>query len=315
MNRIRTLAAVVAALTVGGCAAPAPAPPRAAAVAHALGVAEVPADPARVVALTAGDADAALAVGITPVAVIAPFYAPDGRLPWQPADAATTVIPGNPDFSIDVERVAAADPDLVLGTGAALTEESYGRLAGLGVPVVAHLRDPLSDTWQERMTLVGDALSRPAEAAAAVAETEAAIADTAARHPGLAGRTFTFSVVQSPSALGTLVSSQDYLSVLLGEFGMRLAPSLAAVPEAAPGTGIAVLSTEQLSQLAADLVLVTYPAPGLREQLEADPRLAGLPGYRGFDLVTATALRTPSALSLRWGLAQLDEVLGTVADG
>lgn len=321
---IRRFAAVTALVLLAGCgtAAPAddPAEPAASAgypvaVTHALGTAEIPAEPTRVVALSLGDADAAVVLGVTPVAVVAPFYAPDGDVPWLAGRLGpeTTVIPGDPDFSIDVEKIAAARPDLVLGTGAALTESTYAALTGLGVPVVAHLADPNSDTWQDRTTLVGTAVGRQAEARAAIDETTAAIAAVADRNPGLAGRTFSFSVIQSPTVLGTIVSEQDVLTRLLGEFGMTLPPALRGVPESAPGTGITVVSSEELTRLAADLVVVVPPSPELDAAFRADPRTAGLGHVATMDMITATALRVPSALSLRWGLDQLSGPLAAIA--
>jgi iron complex transport system substrate-binding protein len=319
---IRRLGPVLLGLVlVSACAAPtsatapAPAPGFPVSVDHAFGTTEVQAAPTRVVALSLGDADAALAAGVTPVAVVAPFYAPDGQAPWLAGRLGpdVQVIPGNPDFSIDVERVAAARPDLVLGTGAALTEPTYAALTGLGVPVLGHKVDPHSDTWQERTTMVGAAVGRPGEAAAAVEETAAAIAAVRERHPGLAGRTFSFSVIQSPTVFGTVVSEQDFLARLLGEFGMALTPELRGVAESAPGTGITVVSAEELTRLAADLVVVVPPSPELDAAFRADPRTAGLGHVQTMDMITATALRTPSVLSLRWGQGQLDASLGAVA--
>ncbi|GAA1396099.1 hypothetical protein GCM10009613_46780 [Pseudonocardia kongjuensis] len=287
-------------------------------VPHALGVAEIPAPPARVVALSVADADAALAAGITPVAVVTPFYAPDGDLPWLAGRLGPDVtrIPGAPDFTIDTEAVAAARPDLVLGTGAALTPQAHDALTRIGAPVLAHLADPVTDRWEDRTAAVGAALGRPGEAAAAVAGTTGAITALRDRYPGLDGRTFSFSVIQSPSALGTLVAADDVLSVVLGELGMRLPDTLAARPGSAPGTGIVALGPEQLTDLAADLVIVVAPDPAAADALLADPRAATLaPGgqLHTMDLVTATALRTPSVLSLRWGLEQLDAPLAAVA--
>ena len=158
--------------------------------------------------------------------------------------------------------------------------------------------------------------ARPGAAPAAVAGTTGAITALRDRYPGLDGRTFSFSVIQSPSALGTLVAADDVLSVVLGELGMRLPDTLAARPGSAPGTGIVALGPEQLTDLAADLVIVVAPDPAAADALLADPRAATLaPGgqLHTMDLVTATALRTPSVLSRRWGLEQLDAPLAAVA--
>lgn len=311
------LASILAAalLLVTACGAqtvddPAPAPAGAGypvTVSHALGAAEIPAAPARVVTLSSGDTDAALALGVTPVAVVTPFYAPGPELPWQAGRLGpeVTAIPGNPDFSVDVEAVAAARPDLVLGTGAMLTPQTYQALTRIA-PVVAHLGSPTTDRWQDLTAAVGTALGRGDAAGTAIGETTAAIAAFGDRHPGLRGRTFTFSVLQSPTTLGTVVSGTDHLSVLFGELGLRLPDAVAGRPESAPGTGIAAVSTEQLGDLAADLVLVVAPSPELAESFGTDPRVAGLGSVRTLDMITATALRTPSALSLRWGLEQLE---------
>ncbi|BBG01810.1 MULTISPECIES: ABC transporter substrate-binding protein [Pseudonocardia] len=325
MNRvIRAAALAVLLLTTscGAAAAPEPAPAAGpgfpVTVPHAYGVAEVPAEPSRVVALSVADADAALAVGVTPVAVVTPFYAPDGDLPWLAGRLGpqVTLIPGAPDFTIDTEAVAAARPDLVLGTGAALTPQAHESLTRIGVPVLAHLTDPVADRWEDRTVAVGTALGRPDAADAAVAETTGAITALRDRYPGLDGRTFSFSVIQSPSALGTLVSGDDFLTVVLGELGLRLPDTLAGRPESAPGSGIVALGPEQLTELAADLVIVVAPDPAAAEPLLTDPRAATLAPdgqVHTMDMITATALRSPSVLGLRWGLEQLDAPLAAAA--
>ena len=158
---------------------------------------------------------------------------------------------------------------------------------------MAYLSSPTTDRWQDLTAAVGTALDRGDAARAAIGETTAAIAAFGDRHPDLRGRTFTCSVLQSPTTLGTVVSGTDHLSVLFGELG----------------PGIAAVSTEQLGELAADLVLVVAPSPELAESFGADPRVARLGSVRTLDMITATALRTPSALSLRWGLEQLEPQL------
>jgi iron complex transport system substrate-binding protein len=157
-------------------------------VTHKMGSAEIPAEPQRIAALNEGEAlDHLLAVGITPVLYgQTPGYDGKGVLgPWA-RDAAPGELTsyeaarGEPDL----ERFAAAAPDLIVG--AWTSEEQFGLLSAIAPTVIVKVSD--ATAWPEMQRIVGQATGREAQAESALAETEAVITANAERLKHHAGR-------------------------------------------------------------------------------------------------------------------------------
>src|SRR3712207_62184 len=104
-------------------------------VAHAFGTTQVPADPERVVTWGWGSADAAIALGVVPVAIPTQTYGGDeqGVLPWirerleKDGKDLPTILPDAEEAP--VEAIAAARPDLILAPYPGLTEAEYAQLS------------------------------------------------------------------------------------------------------------------------------------------------------------------------------------------
>ena len=108
-------------------------------VEHALGITEIPAEPTRVVTVGVTEQDAVLALGIAPVGVTE-WYGdqPFATWPWaqdELGDAEPVVLSTTDGF--EYERIAALEPDLIIGTNAGLAEESYELLSAIA-PTIAH---------------------------------------------------------------------------------------------------------------------------------------------------------------------------------
>jgi iron complex transport system substrate-binding protein len=86
---------------------------------------------------------------------------------------------------IDVEAVAAADPDVILAVRSGIGAQDYARLS-LIAPTVAVPEgvDDYALPWDELALIAGRALGREAEAAAQVAALRERIEGIAADHPG-----------------------------------------------------------------------------------------------------------------------------------
>lgn len=154
----RSWVGVLAALALAGCSAAPPEPAATGAtIAHRYGETTVPADPQRVVTVGFTDHDTVLALGVVPVAYTGRLS--DAPLPWQDFGASSPVVLDEtaPGF----ERIAAADPDLILAVHSALTPEQYDTLAGIA-PTVAQSADDVDfgTPWQEQARTIGAALGR-----------------------------------------------------------------------------------------------------------------------------------------------------------
>lgn len=268
------------------------------------GDATIAAPPRRVLALGfQRDADTALALGVIPIALpeniihaskIAPWV--EAKLP-QPRPELFTV-----DTGIPFERIAALRPDLILATDSYELAGNHARLSEIA-PTLSYLEGPESDAWPDRTRLIGRAFGLEAEADRLIDAVTEQIAAHVRAHPEFAGKTFTRSY-----AFGGLIQTAtrtDAGVIFLEGLGMKLAPSIAELPEA-DTPGRASVSPERLELLDADIVYATYPDNN-PEPIEGSPVFQGLTAVRGGryiseDAATSSSLFFPSVLSIPYGL-------------
>ncbi|MGH3927930.1 MAG: ABC transporter substrate-binding protein, partial [Pseudonocardiaceae bacterium] len=217
----------------------------------------------------------------------------------------------------NIEQVAALEPDLILAINDFGLELDYPGLSQIA-PTVGYETVWGAQTWQEQTMVGARALGMEERGGQVVAETEAAIRSTREANPGLAGRSFTFSFAFAPGQIVTLKSDKDNGVKLLQELGMQLPSSVEQLPDIAPGNPGGVLSFENISLLDAEVVVMLYATDDLRRQVEDLELFRNLRGVRDgryivIDLPTASALRTPTVLSVRWGLDQIRPSLARVA--
>lgn len=127
--------------------------------------------PATVAVVGPGDADAAFALGVRPVVVVAA----GGRLPgWlQAKDSDGTNVLGY----LDTAAVASAHPDVIIASGP-VDDETYAKLTAIA-PTITQPK-ALSDkewTWTEQLKWVGRILGKQASADELIALTDSRQAD------------------------------------------------------------------------------------------------------------------------------------------
>ncbi|CAD5990788.1 ABC transporter substrate-binding protein [Agreia sp. COWG] len=176
--------ALTAALLLAGCSSPSAGSSTAAASAdavtidHAFGETTVPANPKNVVTLGWGSTDAAIALGVIPVAIPFDSYAGDknGVLPWvsdaidKAGATMPTILPDSPDEP-PYEAIAAADPDVILAVYSGITEEQYKKLSEIA-PTVAYPDQAWSTPWRDVVTTVGTALGKSDQAKTVLADID-----------------------------------------------------------------------------------------------------------------------------------------------
>ena len=334
-NRLRTAAVALAALgalSLGACSSgPAPAETGAAesgapgaagafpvTIEHAFGETTIEAEPERVVTWGWGSADAAIALGVIPVAIPFESYAGDeeGVLPCirealDEAGAQTPTILANSGDEPPFEEILAADPDVILAPYSGLTQEQYDLLSGIA-PVVAYPEEPWATPWRDIVTLTAQALGREAEGEELLAGIDAQIADAAEAHPEFAGKTI--AAVWDFAGSFYVYKEADPRVEFLLDLGFVSAPSVAEL-QTDEATFYYTLSYENLDRLQSD-VLLAYAG----SQEEADAFLGA--GYAQSmsqvqDGTVATLVGTefisavspPTALSLTWGLDEVVESL------
>lgn len=323
--RARLLAPVAAALLVlplSACGAESAGPAAAAggadfepvSIEHAFGTTEIEAEPQRVATWGWGSADAALALGVVPVAMPRNSYGADeeGYLPWQKAaldealeqdgaeEPALLTEGETPPF----EEIAAAAPDVILAHYSGITEADYEKLSKIA-PTVAYPDQAWSTPWREVITTTGEALGRSAEAEQVLDDIDAAVADAAAEHPEFEGRTIA-AVAIDPSAF-YVYRAADPRVQFLEDLGFTLAPSVGGL-DTEESTFYYTISTEEVDKLTSDVLLSYVPSEERAEEIEREPVAEAMSQFRedrvatvaGEDVVSSVS--PPTALSLTWGL-------------
>ncbi|EME15327.1 ABC transporter substrate-binding protein [Rhodococcus triatomae] len=154
-------------------------------VEHKFGSTTIESDPERVVTVGFNDLDFVLALGETPVATRA-FTGYDYRnRPW--AEGYATDLPEVGGMELDFEKIAAADPDVLVGTYSVLEESDYTTLSELA-PTIADLPGD-NPTWEDQLSTIGTALGKQAEAQEVRDSVRANFDAAIAANPQFAGRT------------------------------------------------------------------------------------------------------------------------------
>lgn len=199
----------------GGAGGPAPetAPPLA--VAHARGETQVPADPQRIVVLEPVQLDTAVALGKIPVGA-AVLSETTGVPEYLGAEAAGIDSVGTV-AEPSLEKIAAVDPDLILGTESRHSA-FYDQLSGIAPTVfMAGHADP----WPDNVRLVGRTLGAEAEAQALLDRYSARCAQIAETY-GTAG--MTAQLVRPRNELLTLYGPTSFAGSTLECAGFTTPP-------------------------------------------------------------------------------------------
>jgi iron complex transport system substrate-binding protein len=223
MTFLRSLlaAAPLAALLVAGAA-------QAREVTHALGTTEVPADPQRVVVLTNEGTEALLALGVQPVGAANSWNGD----PWWDhiTEAMGEAVPVGKESAVNLELVAALEPDLILGN-AQRHEEIYPQLSAIAPTVVSQ---ELRGDWKVNFRLYAEALGLEEKGAEVIAGYDAAVGELgAALGPALGEEV---SVIRFLPGQIRIYQLDSFSGVLLQDVGFQR-PEIQDVEDFAIFTG------------------------------------------------------------------------------
>lgn len=276
---------------------------------HGLGETTIRAEPKRVVTLGWSSTDAAIALGTVPVGV--PSFRSEGYdkdlVPWVEeaiAEAGAEMpIAFDESSGAPIEKIAALEPDLILAVYSGVSPEEYQLLSRIA-PVVAFPTTPWTASWQEVITVTGEALGKPAEGRALVAELEAFVRSEAAKYPELAGAS-AVTLLDYNDALA-IHSADDARAKMLALAGLTIPPR----PDAAgPNEGFWYsLSYENADQIPADVLIPFFSTKAAADEFYAKPFIAALPQIkkgayvRMDDRIANMAVISSSALSIKWAM-------------
>lgn len=280
---------------------------------HAFGSTTIKQKPTRVVTWGFGSTDAALALGVVPVAIPEQTYGADkaGMLPWikeklTQLGARAPAVLSNPSGSDEVpmEEIAKAAPDVILANYSGITAKQYATLSKIA-PTVAYPDQPWATPWSDVVSTVGEVLGEPEQASKLLARVDRQVKEKAAAHPQLKGKTV--AAVWDTGDTFSVYKERDPRVGFLTDLGMVSAPS---VDQLAPDDDsfFYTLSYEQVSRLHSDVLLVyaddqqhldTFLGKSYAKSME-QVRSGHVAPVVGPEFVAAVS--PPTALSLTWGI-------------
>jgi iron complex transport system substrate-binding protein len=244
----------------GGAPEATPEPGRSRTVVHPLGTTEVPVAPQRVLSL---DSNGALQVGLELGAPLVASETLDGAVPIPPYLPAPP--PGFESLGfnqLDLERVAALRPDLVIGN-VQRVEEAYPELSRIA-PTVAYRNAGAGQDWRDSVRTIGDVLGSLPRVEQRLAEYTARAEALAARHADrIAGSTV--ALLRFTSSELRIVRGEIFGASILAHAGIRRPPSTDT-----PGPSATYVSlTEETVGHTADADLLLYFVGGGGSALDA----------------------------------------------
>ncbi len=285
-------------------------------VEHKFGETEVEGEPGRVVSIGYQEHDFLFALGVSPVAVRYWYGDEDDVIfPWaedEAGDAEPEIL--NMPENINFERIAALEPDLIVGLYSGMTEDDYGTLSEIA-PTVAQSGDFIDYgmPWQETTMMLG----REGRAEELVAEVEGMFEEARESHPEFEGKSLaigtyaegTFSTFASADARSRFFTSLGF--VIPEEFD-----------ELAGDSFFAEISEERVDLLDADVLVwdqISFVEGG-REAIESEPLINRLDAMREGRAIflegdTEDAFGWNTVLSLPFALEEIVPMLEGAVNG
>ncbi|MEV4096457.1 ABC transporter substrate-binding protein [Streptosporangium saharense] len=290
---------------------------------NAWGQTTIEKKPVRVATVSDGDTSIALALGVVPVIV------PDVEDGDPPAEykkramdklGVTQLKTFDDTDGIDYEAIAAEAPDVILAVNSWEMDANYAKLAPIA-PIVTFAKKDDADTlpWQERLKTAARALGLSPQADEVIAANRKVVADAAAANPAFKDKTYTYVVIHPEQV--TFMSYGDQDPGVFEDLGLRKTDN--AKNYSAQKNSV---SLENLDQLDADVILVTFPFgnEGLLSlsELESNKLFQSLDAVKNkhFAVVPSentlsSSIAYPDALSSSWVVEQLTPILAKAVAG
>jgi iron complex transport system substrate-binding protein len=280
-------------------------------ITHKFGSTTIKKAPERVVSLGWADADALLALGITPVGFLDWFKVwKQGVGPWAQSklgSPAPTVMTG----AVNFEKVASLRPDLVTFVQSDGVKATWDKLSKLAPTVYGPGSAPAwGVTWQDQTSYIAKAVGKEADGARLIDQTTAALAKAKSSNPEFTGKTVAVAAAYD-GKYGAYVG-QDARVQFMRALGFTNAPKLEALKS---NSFYVDISKERVNLLDADLTVVF--GIGSTTPLTKDAVLQSIPSAKAGHLVViddadlANAFSTNSVLSIPWTIEKFVPQLKT----
>ncbi|KAA0941017.1 ABC transporter substrate-binding protein [Sporosarcina sp. ANT_H38] len=293
---------------------------------HVFGETAIEEKPERVVTISWGNHDVALALGVVPVGFSAANYGvqdDSGLLPWttdklKELDADIPTIFQDTD-GLDFEAISDANPDVILAAYSGITQEEYDTLSEIA-PVVAYQTSPWVASWREQVTFNSMGMGMEAEGKQLIADTEKLIHDKANEYPVLKGKKAAFvSISATDLSKFYIYTPTDPRGEFLTELGMEYPESITS-QITDPNSFYLELSAENADILNDVDLFVSYGDDNTLKALQADPILGKIPAVQRGSVVIIgdntplAAAGTPNPLAINYSIDKYLNLLSEAAN-
>ncbi|MFE7133169.1 iron-siderophore ABC transporter substrate-binding protein [Streptomyces sp. NPDC057638] len=268
----------------------------------ALGTAEIPAEPKRIITLGQGSAETAIALGTTPVGIESYAWGSDktGYLPWiheavtQSGEKLPKQFTGGEE--LDTEAILELDPDLILAPWSGVTQKQFDILNDIA-PTVAYPDLPWSTNWDEQIQVIAKAMGKPEQAPKLIGTIEKQLADAAKTRPDYANHTFSYIYNTGPGTLGVFKPDEQRVT-MLSSLGLKVDPVVDTFKET-KGTDSALIGLENAEKLKnSDLLFTFYTDAKNKKEVEAQPLYASMPAVKKGAVVSSADTSFVTASSI-----------------
>ena len=293
---------------------------------HAFGETVIERKPEKVAAISWGNQDVPLALGVVPVGASKANYGvqgPEGLLPWtvdryNELGVSQPVVFDDTD-SLDYEAISNTDPDVILASYSGITKEEYDILSKIA-PVVAYEKKPWQTLWREQTLQDATGMGMAEEGKQLVKDLDKLIKDKVSKYPDLKGKTAAFAYF-NPSDLGSfyIYLPEDPRAAYLTDLGLEFPEEIRKLSTDSTSFSIQ-LSAEHADVLNNVDILVAYGNDDLLKAMQKDRLLGSIPAVKRGSLAlfedgsALAASATPTVLSIPATIDDYLSVIGKAAE-
>ncbi|MDR3659340.1 MAG: ABC transporter substrate-binding protein [Mycobacterium sp.] len=190
-------------------------------ITHAFGETKIPGPPKNVVCAGLTGQDELLAVGVVPIAVTEWFGGqPFAVWPWaQPKLGPAQPVVLNLADGIQVDKISALKPDLIIATNAGLDADTYKKLSAIAPTIAQSGQDAFFEPWKDQATAIGQAVFKAADMKKLIDDVDAQFTNAGKNNPAFGGRKMLI-VNGLPTADGVEVTPAGWRTEFLSEMGI-----------------------------------------------------------------------------------------------
>jgi iron complex transport system substrate-binding protein len=269
-------------------------------ITHVFGETTIPEPPKRVVSAGFTGQDDLLALGVVPVAVTNWFGdQPFGVWPWAQSKLGNTKpVVLNLDNGIQVQRIAALKPDLIVATDAGLDQDTYQKLTAIAPTLPQSDGNAFFEPWKDQATAIGQAVFQLGQIKSLVNGVDKSFAAIADKYPQFKNKRAV--LLQGKLHQDNVVATTGWRTEFLTQMGLAIAESITSL---AVDQQRAFIPRDKIKSVlgAADLLIWTTESDQDQAELVANPDVAALESRSVFttkDQAGAIAYASPLSYPL-----------------